>query len=133
MKHLLYLTIFLFIAFACQKKGTQNTAKPNIFPKTSWKSAKDNKFPLYYQFTDSVTAMIRDDIGEIANTYEAVYKVIGDTMKIEVKTDVRGSGVMNGYKQTLFYKDTVLFLVSDKMPKDDAAIFYAIPDRFIKE
>lgn len=133
MKHLLYLTLLVCATFACQKKVTQDLVKPNIFPKTSWKSAENNKFPLYYQFTDSVTAMVRDDIGEIANMYEAAYKVMGDTIKLEVRTDVGGSGAMNGYKQTLFYKDNTLFLVSDKMPKDTAAVFYATPDRFIKE
>ncbi len=133
MKHFIYFTLVLFAAFSCQKQGAKDVANPNIFPKTSWKSAKENKFPLYYQFIDSATLMIRDDIGEIANTYKAIYKMAGDTIKIEVMSDVRDSGVMNGYKQSLVYKDSVLLLVSDKMLKDSATIFYTTPDKFIKE
>jgi hypothetical protein len=130
MKNVVYL-LCLCVLLACKKKE-EKIITNNIFPKTSWKSAEKNKFPLYYQFTDSVTVLIRDDSGEIANMYQGKYVYQGDTLRIEVVTDEREAGTMNGYKQTLYHKNNVLYLVSDQMPNQKIDM-YAQPDSFIKE
>ena len=135
MKNISVFFILLTIMFACKSKNERMTSKIDLralFPKTSWKSAKNNKFPLYYQFTDSATVLVRDDSGEIPNMYECRYQVTGDTIRIEVFKDTGGSGAMDGYKQTLVYKDSALFLVSDQMPQQKVDA-YSTQDKFIKE
>ena len=134
MKKIFYSVVIFSSCFACQKNDKQTLVKTvNTFPKTSWKSETTNKFPLYYQFTDSTTVLIRDDSGEIPNMYEAAYTLEKDTIKLEVKTDEGGSGAMNGYKQTLVYSQNTLYLISDQMPKQSKIDTYSTPDKFIKE
>jgi hypothetical protein len=135
MKNTLILCLFLAVFGACKSKNEATSSKNDlraIFPKTSWKSAENNKFPLYYQFTDSISVLVRDDSGEIPNMYESRYQVSGDTIRIEVLKDTGGSGAMDGYKQTLVYKDSALFLVSDQMPQQKVDL-YSTQDKFIKE
>ncbi len=135
MKNISVFFILLTITFACKSKNETMTSKTDLralFSKTSWKSAENNKYPLYYQFTDSVTVLVRDDSGEIPNMYESRYQVSGDTVRIEVLKDTGGSGAMDGYKQTLVYKDSALFLVSDQMPQQKVDA-YSTQDKFIKE
>lgn len=137
MKNVWYgIACMLLILTACKKNTETQKNAPTLLsmlPQTSWKSAENNKFPLYYQFTDTVKVMIRDDsVEEVPNSYESTYKVKGDTIFIEVVNDLGGSGVMNGYKQTLVYQDSALLLISDQMPNQKVDL-YSKYDKFIKE
>jgi hypothetical protein len=136
MKNLLCILFSCLVVLSCQSKKNEsqkNVGLLALLPATNWKSAENNKFPLYYQFTDTVKVLIRDDsVLEVPNTYESSYQVKGDTIFIEVINDIGGSGVMNGYKQTLVYQNNTLLLVSDQMPNQKPDV-YATADKFIKE
>ncbi len=142
--HSLLLGLFLSASLvACQSKteGTAATTtetattSTSLLANTSWKGTDGNKYPLSYTFKDGNTLEMKDETGEIPNTYLGTYSQKADSLFIEITDDKGGAGStspMFGYKQTLVYQNNTLLLVADQMPMQKMD-FYGTPDKFVKE
>lgn len=142
----LFVTLFVLGVSACKSKtetttttsatsSTTTTVSTTDFANTSWKGVDGNKFPLSYVFKDKTTLEMRDETGEIPNTYLGTYTQKADSIFVEINNDKGGAGAtspMFGYKQTLVYQDNALLLVADQMPMQKVD-FYPTPDKFTKE
>jgi hypothetical protein len=144
MKYTYLLVCFAASFMACQSKTTENTGattttetggSPSSLANTMWKGTDGNKYPLSYDFKDVSKVEMKDETGEIPNTYIGTYYQKVDSVFIEITDDKGGAGStspMFGYKQILVYQNNVLLLVADQMPMQKQDL-YATPDKFVKE
>lgn len=140
----LFVTLFVLGVSACKSKTettttttetTTTSVSSTSLSNTAWKGVDGNKFPLSYVFKDNTTLEMKDETGEISNTYIGTYTQKADSVFVEISNDKGGAGAtspMFGYKQTLVYQENALLLVADQMPMQKVD-FYPTPDKFVKE